>query len=323
MPRIFPGTAAAFSGSVGMMLRLTVLLALLLSATASAQTVDTMQTLRERSLALVNEARRAEGLESLELEEALNAAARAHARDMLERDYFAHESPGGGTVLDRYLDAGGSTGRVVRENLARCEGCRGRLDLTAVEGMHEGWMNSPGHRANILAEGLTDFGFDVVQNSDGKRYGVQTFAGPGAPRGEVPGGSVEAIGPEAQTVLAAEIINELRSGRRPVEADGRLRDHIATELPAGNLEGVTLKTLNMLDTLPADLPWLSYQVLYGECGGCGAEPTNSDVHFFLDSWSGKSRSRAVLRDGSLTSIGFVVVADGEGRKIAVLLLAGD
>ena len=64
-------------------------------------------------------------------------------------------------------------------------------------------------------------------------------------------------------------------------------------------------------------------MLSGQCGGCGLEPTDSDVHFFLDSWSERNRSRAILTDGSLTSIGFVIVADGEGRKTAVLLLAGE
>ena len=306
-----------------MIARLTLLLALLLPAHALAQAPDTVQALGERSLALVNEARSAEGLEPLEREDELTQAALAHARDMLARNYFAHESPGGVTVLDRYLDAGGTPGRVVRENLSRCQGCRSQPDLSAVEDMHEGWMNSSGHRANILADGLTDFGFAVVQDSDGNRYGVQTFAGPGAPRGAVPDGPVTALGPEAQTRLAAGIINGLRSNAAPVAPDERLRRHIEAGLPADDLAGVTLSNLGLLGGLPAAFPWLNYQVLYGECGGCGAEPTNSDVHFFLDTWTDKRRSRAILTDGSLTSIGFVIVADGQGRKIAALLLAGD
>ncbi|MDP2118837.1 MAG: CAP domain-containing protein [Hoeflea sp.] len=296
---------------------------MLLPAHAWAQVPENLEALGERSLALVNQARSAEGLRPLELEYELTEAALAHARDMLARNYFAHTAPGGGTVLDRYRDAGGHVSRVVRENLSRCQGCRSQPDLSAVEDMHEGWMASPGHRANILAEGLTDFGFAVVQDSQGNRYGVQTFAGPGAPRGEVPDGPVTAMGPEAQTRLAAGIINGLRSGAAPVEPDERLRRHIEARLPAEGLARVTLSTIDLLSGLPADFPWLNYQVLYGECGGCGAEPTNSDVHFFLDSWTDKRRSRAILKGGSLTSIGFVIVADGQGRKIAALLLAGE
>ncbi|MDZ7601780.1 MAG: CAP domain-containing protein [Hoeflea sp.] len=306
-----------------MIARLTLLLALLLPAQALAQAPDTPEALRERSLALVNEARSAEGLGPLDLEDELTEAALAHARDMLARNYFSHTSPAGGTVLDRYRDAGGNEGRVVRENLSRCQGCRSQPDLPAIEHMHEGWMNSPAHRANILAEGLTDFGFAVVQDGNGNRYGVQTFAGPGAPRGEVPDGPVTAMGPEAQTRLAAGIINGLRSGTAPVVPDDRLRRHIEARLPPGDLARVTLSNIALLDSLPAGLPWLGYQVLYGECGGCGAEPTNSDVYFFLDKWGGSNRSRAILTDGSLTGIGFVIVADGQGRKIAVLLLAGE
>lgn len=321
--RVFSGTAAELKGYLFMIARLTLLLALLLPAPALAQAPDTIQDLRERSLALVNEARRAEGLAKLELEDELGEAALAHARDMLARDYFSHTSPEGGTVLERYLEAGGSDGRVVRENISTCSGCRDRPDLSAVEGMHEGWMNSPGHRANILAQGLNGFGFAVVQDDDGNRYGVQTFAGPGTPRGEAPDGSVEAIGAEAQTQLAGEIINGLRSGNRSVEPDDRLRRHVEAKLASDNLAGISLSDIGLLKGIPADFPWLGYQVLYAECGGCGEEPTNADVHYFLDNWSERSRSRAILTDGSLTSIGFVIVADGQGRKIAVLVLAGD
>jgi len=306
-----------------MIARLTLLLALLLPAPALAQAPDTIQDLRERSLALVNEARRAEGLESLELEDNLTEAALVHARDMLARDYFSHTSPEGGTVLHRYLEAGGDDGRVVRENISTCSGCRDRPDLSAVEEMHQGWMNSPGHRANILAEGLSDYGFAVVQDDEGNRYGVETFAGPGTPRGEAPDGSVEAIGPEAQMQLAAEIINRKRPDATPIEADERLRRHVEARLPSDGLGGVSLSDIGLLDTLPADFPWLSYQVLYAECGGCGDTPTNADVHYFLGNWSDGNRSRKILTDGSLTSFGFVVLADGQGRKVAALLLAGD
>tara|TARA_R110002020_G_scaffold5971_4_gene24589 strand:- start:200 stop:1117 length:918 start_codon:yes stop_codon:yes gene_type:complete len=301
---------------------LTLLLALLLPASALAQAPDNLQALGEHSLELVNEARRADGLESLELEDELTEAALAHARDMLARDYFSHTSPDGGTVLDRYLKAGGNDGRVVRENISTCKGCRGEPDIAAVEQMHQGWMNSPGHRANILADGLTDYGFAVVQDDQGRRYGVETFAGPGASRGETPDGSVTVIGAEEQTRLAAAIINDLRSDAAPVEADARLRRHVEAKLATAGA-GAKLSDLGLLKDLPADLSFLSYQMLSGQCGGCGQEPTDSDVHFFLDSWSERNRSRAILTDGSLTSIGFVIVADGEGRKTAVLLLAGE
>ncbi|WP_420409449.1 CAP domain-containing protein [Hoeflea sp.] len=306
-----------------MMTRILLYLAtLLLPALASAQSVENIQALRERSLILVNEERSAEGLATLELEGDLNEAALAHAEDMLSRRYFAHTSPEGGTVLDRYLDAGGKGGRVVRENLFKCEGCRERPDIEAVEQMHEGWMNSPGHRANILAEGLTGFGFAVVQDDDGRRYGVQTFAGSGAPRGEVPDGTVEMLEPKAQTELAARVINGMRDTTDTLKPDARLRRHVEEKLPSGDLGGVELGDIGVLQEIPNDFPWLRYQVLSGQCGGCGAEPTNSDVHFFLDSWQKNARSRKSLRNRSFTDIGFAIAADGEGRKIGVLLLAG-
>jgi uncharacterized protein YkwD len=302
---------------------LTLLFAFLLPAAAYAQSVDNIETLRERSLALVNEERDARGLGTLQLEDDLNEAALAHAQDMLERRYFAHTSPEGENVLDRFLEAGGEDGRVVRENLSNCEGCRERPDIAAVEQMHEGWMDSPGHRANILAEGLNGFGFAVVQNEDGRRYGVQTFAGPGMPRGEAPDSSVEVLEPEAQTELAASIINGMRSGADTAQANGRLRRHVESKLPSDDLAGAGLGDIGVLQEIPGDFPWLRYQVLSGRCGGCGEVPTNSDVHFFLDNWEKNARSRKILEDGSFTEIGLAIAADGEGRKIGVLLLAGE
>jgi uncharacterized protein YkwD len=304
-----------------MITRLTLLFALLVPAAAYAQSVDNIETLRERSLALVNEERSARGLGTLQLEEDLNEAALAHAEDMLDRRYFAHTSPEGENVLDRYLEAGGDEGRVVRENMSQCEGCRERPDIAAVEQMHEGWMNSPGHRANILAEGLNGFGFAVVQDEDGRRYGVQTFAGPGMPRGEAPDGSVKVLEPEAQTELAARLINDMRSGAA-AQANARLRRHVENRLPSGDLGGVRLGDIGVLQEIPGDFPWLRYQVLSGQCAGCGEGPTNADVHFFLDSWQKNARSRKILEDGAFTDIGFAIAADGEGRKIGVLLLAG-
>jgi uncharacterized protein YkwD len=109
-------------------------------------------------LALVNEERELEGLEPLIMRAELVDLAREHSRDMFARGYFAHVNPDGEDPFDRmkrwdikFLVAG--------ENLALAPN---------VELAHDGLMNSPGHRANILTEEFGKVGIGCI---DGGAYG--------------------------------------------------------------------------------------------------------------------------------------------------------
>ncbi len=97
------------------------------------------QTRTERAtLALVNEARAAEGLRPLRYDRRLRLAALSHTRDMLRRRYFAH----GATVerLSRYIDGG-----VIGESLAWGSGTFSSPAETVRR-----WLESPPHRAILL-----------------------------------------------------------------------------------------------------------------------------------------------------------------------------
>lgn len=98
---------------------------------------------------LLNAARATGGLGPVVANARLAQAALAHARDMEARDFFDHVAPDGGTLVDR-VSATGYRYCVVAENIAR-----GQRSLREV---HEGWMNSPGHRANNLLPEITEFG---------------------------------------------------------------------------------------------------------------------------------------------------------------------
>lgn len=284
---------------------------------------ENLEVLRERSLELVNESRRQEGLEALELGAELNEAAQNHAEDMLERDFYAHVTPEGGTVMDRYQKAGGSENRLVAENIAQCRNCAVPADAAAVEELHQGWMNSPEHRENILAEGLAEYGFGLAENESGTRYSVQTFAGPGVPRGLEAGGTAKPIDDSAQTDLAVSLINERRSASS-ISAAPRLIEAARAVIPDAGLSDVSLEELNPLgEALPADAPWRSFQMIVGSCGGCGAVPTDADVRSFISEWLGNDGYKAILEDPALSRLGMVIKADGDGRKIAVGILAGD
>jgi uncharacterized protein YkwD len=107
--------------------------------------------------ALVNEARVDAGCGALTADPALAAVARAHSADMRDRDYFSHTSPEGLSPFDRAERAGIDYSRA--ENIAF-----GQADATAVM---EAWLESPGHRANILDCELTKLGVGVAEGPGG------------------------------------------------------------------------------------------------------------------------------------------------------------
>lgn len=299
-------------------LRLLALVPLALAAPAKAQP-DDLQQLRARALELVNEARKAEGLNSLQLGQDLNAAAQFHARDMLRRSYYAHKSPEGKTVADRYQAQGGSRWRLTAENIARCKGC-GRPSIARVERLHEGWMNSPEHRENILREGLTRFGFGIAGGGDRPLYAVQTFAGPGTPRGTARAEDDAEIGASEAAKAALAIVNEARrkKGVQPLQASGVL-DKAAAALASGR-DDMKLADDALFEALPEEArsQWRALSALMARCGGCGARRSRADVRNFAQQWL--DGGGASLLDARFAHMGFALAANGEGRKTAIALL---
>lgn len=91
---------------------------------------------------LINQSRKEFGLKPLKnVNDQWNFIVRAHSKDMINRDYFAHTSPDGVT-FDQRLTKGGVKYRTAGENLA--------MGQESIIHAHEGLMNSAGHRRNIL-----------------------------------------------------------------------------------------------------------------------------------------------------------------------------
>jgi uncharacterized protein YkwD len=115
--------------------------------------------LEARMLDMVNAERARRGVQALKPDPELAEVARAHSRDMLARGYFSHIAPDGQDPFERmrkanvrYLMAG--------ENLAFAP---------TLPAAHQGLMNSPGHRANMLRPQFGRLGVGVV---DAGRYGL-------------------------------------------------------------------------------------------------------------------------------------------------------
>jgi stress response protein SCP2 len=117
-----------------------------------------------------NAERARHGLRPLTVDARLAAAAQAHSADMVRRDFFAHENPNGEQVWHRAVAAGYAY-RKVAENIAAGQ--------RTAEEVVRGWMESPGHRANILDRELTQIG---VGRADGGAYDVYWTQVFGTPR---------------------------------------------------------------------------------------------------------------------------------------------
>ncbi|WP_329243213.1 CAP domain-containing protein [Streptomyces sp. NBC_01478] len=115
---------------------------------------------------LTNAERARAGLRALAVDPLLAAAAQAHSTDMVARAFYSHTSPDGSQPWDRAA-AAGSRRRTIGENIA----CGQRSPAEVVQG----WMNSPGHRANILKPDFTHIGIGFAGGGQMGTYWTQLF----------------------------------------------------------------------------------------------------------------------------------------------------
>jgi uncharacterized protein YkwD len=163
------------------------------TATPTATPLPTFEPLAIETLVfeVINRVRAEHGLAVLAWDESLAAVARAHSADMAARDFFAHENPDGldptgrgevmGVTCSKVIDDTRYTG--IGENLIRTAAYEsitittrdgeeeGRAyDWRTLEGIAEhsvqGWMDSPGHRENILNPVWDRHGLGVVVTAD-------------------------------------------------------------------------------------------------------------------------------------------------------------
>jgi uncharacterized protein YkwD len=238
---------------------------------------------------------------------------------MLSRDYYAHVSPEGETVRDRFLEAGGGRWRLVSENIAMCEGCPTPPSPDRVREFEQGWMQSPEHRANILDPGREQFGF-ALTSGENVTYAVQTFAGPGRAEG-LPAGEVEEEAPPAAlSERALGAVNRAREaeGLEPLSSSGPL-DRAAARLTRAGV--VSEEQAAFTEAVEAtDGTWSSIGLVSGECGGCGSVPTRVGATNFLEGWLDQPQLRQTLLDPQAESFGFALSASGEGRNGAGALI---
>jgi hypothetical protein len=142
------------------------------SASIESREVDVNRKIEASIVELANQDRAEVGVGSLTRSEDLDRAARLKGEDMLENNYFSHDSPKGvepwhwfGVVGYDYKYAG--------ENLA--------MDFSQADAVNRAWMKSPTHRENILSPNYSEIGVAVLQGEvkgEQTRIAVQLFASP-------------------------------------------------------------------------------------------------------------------------------------------------
>ena len=126
---------------------------------------------REEICRLANDQRRIDRrLGKLSLDTKLTKVAQSFAADMARRQYFSHDTPEGKSLADR-ANTGGIKWRALAENIA--------VGYKDPEAVMEGWMNSNGHKNNILGRPYGRLGVGVAKGKYKNRevlYWVQVFA---------------------------------------------------------------------------------------------------------------------------------------------------
>jgi uncharacterized protein YkwD len=159
--------------------------ALALAAPAGAQAADcgagadyvpnasNLDPVAQATLCLLNNERAAQGLRPVVEAQGLTQPSRAYSARMVGESFFAHESPDGGTLVDRltgvgYIAPDGDW--TVGENIAWGQG-----PLSTPRSIVAAWMASPGHRKNILNCKARSMGAGVAYAADGTPYYTQVF----------------------------------------------------------------------------------------------------------------------------------------------------
>lgn len=123
-------------------------------------------TYEQKVVELINVERQKVGLSTLKMDSAISNVARAKSKDMAVNNYFAHQSPTYGSAGDM-LRQFGISWSAWGENIASGQ--------RTPEIVVNAWMNSPGHRANILSNNFSKIGVGYVTNSNGTPYWTQIF----------------------------------------------------------------------------------------------------------------------------------------------------
>lgn len=136
-----------------------------LGTTPASAATSTDASYEARVVQLTNEARAKYGCAALRTDAMLTTAARGHSVDMVRYNYFSHTGSDGSTFVTRVRQAGYAS--PIGENIA--------WGYRTPDAVMTAWMNSAGHRANILNCKAKAVGVGLARKADGTPYWTQDF----------------------------------------------------------------------------------------------------------------------------------------------------
>lgn len=159
------------------------------TTTTTLPTVETMAWLEWRVHELVNEERMAHGLQNLTWDNAIVNVARGHSEDMAEHGYFSHTSLDGSNLTTRLYAGDVYYWSRNAENILMMSrvdyyvvNIFGKIVNTKYKTWEQlandtvaGWMNSTGHRENILVANFTHAGVGIAEDGNNSYYFTQNF----------------------------------------------------------------------------------------------------------------------------------------------------
>lgn len=150
---IYPGSSSGSSGSN--------------SSVGSQTTTSTMTSDEQEVFNLINKQRTANGLSALKVNSEVQRVAKIKAQDMVNNSYFSHNSPTYGSPFEM-LQSFKVSYKTAGENIAGNSSNSGAVNA---------WMNSSGHKANILNSSFNYTGIGVVSSPKYGKVYVQMFIG--------------------------------------------------------------------------------------------------------------------------------------------------
>jgi uncharacterized protein YkwD len=181
---------------------------------------DNVAVVSQATLCLLNQQRAANGIGPLVENAALSTASVGYSQRMVAEGFFDHESPDGGTLVQRLTAVGylgGDDAWVVGENIGW-----GQASLATPRSMLTAWMNSAGHRENLLSADYTEVGLGValgtpVDQTWGATYTTDFGAGaapaPSHPRAKAASATRKKAGRTASCARAASARRSARSAK--------------------------------------------------------------------------------------------------------------
>lgn len=133
-------------------------------------TMTAINNMENEVIRLTNIERSKRGLAALKANWQLSRCARYKSQDMINKNYFAHQSPTYGSPFDM-IQSFGMSMAAGGENIA--------MGQRTPQEVMTAWMNSPGHRSNILSTAYTEIGVGCAKSSNGTYYWTQQFIRPG------------------------------------------------------------------------------------------------------------------------------------------------